>query len=529
MFTDNCSSPLKHFTTSILAAAVSLLFFASSLSSQDYRWEASGDGNWTDPANWTVPPDWDPATDFPDEAGIFVRLFGDFATEGETGTITLNQAVTLGEFFARANTSQSNFIVTGTGSLVFDNDESAASIEFQQGSTGGRHLIEVPISVVSDTLNITGRQGTISGDITAVSGNDLTINWGGGSVVIISGDNNFNNGTIVSTSGTGFRFVDSPTAAGGANTTIQLNGGDVQFENTTNFTDVNFGNSIEVSGASSLSIARLNVNNAVFTSSVTLGDITLAANSTLSYLRPNGGAPTNAPRVRVGGGHTLSLGDNATLYLSGTQTDIVDIVDQALLQGTGTVRVEDDDTGSRVRVLAGGTVRAGTETATGILNIGSTTVQGRLEMQEDSIMSFRLNGTTAGMDHDQVRFGLGPDGNSPLVVDPDSVILELELSHFYNPSDVVFLVRNDLPIPLASDNFFKGLGHGDTVTFTEGPLAGSTALISYQADFDTSSTTGGLDIALYDFAVIPEPATVGMILGTAVLLGAVWIRRRRVS
>jgi hypothetical protein len=172
----------------------------------------------------------------------------------------------------------------------------------------------------------------------------------------------------------------------------------------------------------------------------------------------------------------------------------------------------------------GGVVRPGFENTTGILKVGDATRLGRLELEAGAIMQFRLNGTTAGTDYDQLHLGAG---GGILIAGEDSVELGLELGYMYDSQDLVFLIRNDLPSPFEFKFFQDLLQDGDMVNLIgDGGLSG-TALISYSGDYATQASSGGNDFVLYDFAVIPEPEMMGAILGAFALLTVVGVRRRR--
>jgi hypothetical protein len=197
------------------------------------------------------------------------------------------------------------------------------------------------------------------------------------------------------------------------------------------------------------------------------------------------------------------------------------IADGSLLQGTGFIDssgIGAGSSGTFIDVQAGGTVRPGTASATGILNIGGQRgpdfLQGYITFREDSILSFRLNGTTAGTDHDQLNLLGG-------VLTDQGVILDIDVGYTYTSSDLVFLARSALPL-----DGLGGYSDGETIDLFSGTDFWGTAKIAYFADFDTNSFTGGTDLALYDFAVIPEPATVAAILGALALGLAFWRRTR---
>jgi autotransporter-associated beta strand protein len=172
------------------------------------------------------------------------------------------------------------------------------------------------------------------------------------------------------------------------------------------------------------------------------------------------------------GGTTISTGALLANNASGsaTGTGNVAVGSGATLGGSGSV-------GGALSVLAGGHVSPGN--STGIL-----TVNNNVTFAVDSFFDVWMGGTVPGTGYDQ----LVVSGN----VDLGGATLVPTLGYTPAAGDKLFILNNLGSNPIT--NTFAGLADGDTVT-----LGAYTAKITYQADVDLGTETGGYDVALWDF------------------------------
>ncbi|MCE5327976.1 MAG: autotransporter-associated beta strand repeat-containing protein [Planctomycetaceae bacterium] len=189
----------------------------------------------------------------------------------------------------------------------------------------------------------------------------------------------------------------------------------------------------------------------------------------------------------------LLLANNSTG--SATGNGIVTVKNTGTLGGSGFI------TGA-VTVKSGGSIAPGN--SPGILTVTGNTV-----FESGGIFNVQLDGATAGTEYDRL--------NVVGLVTVTDAILTGTVGYAASAADKLFILTND-----GSDGItgtFAGLAEGGTVN-----LGTYTALITYQGNSATGDLTGGNDIALYSFAVIPEPATMALLAMGGV---ALMIRRRR--
>lgn len=193
-------------------------------------------------------------------------------------------------------------------------------------------------------------------------------------------------------------------------------------------------------------------------------------------------------------GAALTKEGIGTLLINGPSASAI-TVNAGVLGGTGTIS-------NTVSLGNSGTLAPGN--SPGTLNTGSLSLTGTA-----STIAMEISGTGAGQ-YDQVNVtGLvNLNGNGRI---------EMTMLAFVPaPNDIFFLVLNDGAEAINGTLF--GLAQGDQ--FTSG---GYTWEVSYTGNSATNSFTGGNDLALQ--AVVPEPATLGMLILGGV--GLFSLRRRR--
>jgi hypothetical protein len=218
----------------------------------------------------------------------------------------------------------------------------------------------------------------------------------------------------------------------------------------------------------------------------------------------------NNGTLRVLGGHTFTPAaasiNNAGLIEVGTASTFAKGI---VVQNNGTLRGSGAVTGN-VTAQSGGTVAPGTPATTGDL-----TVTGNLALQSGSMLNVKLNGTTAGTQHDRLTVNGTVDlGNSTLLGN---------VGYSAAAGDKLFILVNDGTDPITGT--FNGLPNGSQVT-----IGGYFANLSYFGDSLTLATTGGNDVVLYNFTPVPEPGSILLVTAVPALLGVIrrHVQRSRV-
>lgn len=195
------------------------------------------------------------------------------------------------------------------------------------------------------------------------------------------------------------------------------------------------------------------------------------------------------------------------------------ITDAATLEGVGTLQVTPTLAQAEwILIESGGTVSPGLSGGPGRLSIGAFAgaTEGKIEFASGSTLSMTLDGLAAGTEYSQLFV------RGEILLANDAVTLDLNLNYGYGASDLVFLVSYDSALAFGST--FAGLANEATINFT-GPFSG-TAQISYFGDVATNSFTGGNDVVLYNFSVVPEPETYAL-LGVFLVAMILYRNRRR--
>lgn len=174
----------------------------------------------------------------------------------------------------------------------------------------------------------------------------------------------------------------------------------------------------------------------------------------------------------------------------------------------GTVRGAGSVSGGLTFSSATASLRPGTAAAPGRLTVADTGVT----LTSGTTLFARVNGLVAGTGHDQLAV-LG-------TVNLGGATLSVTAGGAFTPaaSDLVFLVTNDGTD--AVSGAFAGLPERATVS-----LGAYLATIRYAADATTLAAAGGNDIALTNFAPVPEPA----LLLPLAAVGLAGLRRARAA
>jgi alpha-tubulin suppressor-like RCC1 family protein len=209
----------------------------------------------------------------------------------------------------------------------------------------------------------------------------------------------------------------------------------------------------------------------------------------------------NNGTLRILGGHTFTptaaTVNNAGLIEIGSGSTFaksIAVQNNGILRGSGAV------TGN-VAAQSGGTVAPGMTNSTGNL-----TLNGNLGLQSGSTLNLKLNGTSAGTNHDRLTVNGTVDlGNSTLLGTVNYSALT---------SDKLFILLNDGSDPITGT--FNGLSNGSQVQ-----LGSYFANISYFGDSTSLALSGGNDVVLYDFTPVPEPGSILAVAAFGIALGAI--------
>jgi len=431
---------------------------------------------------------------------------------------------------------------TGGGNLIFANAVTlgASQVWTITASGGGGNLqMNGAFNDGGNTLNVNGNgtfdlrgNNTFGSNViidTAVSVNSAS------ATVALGGLNTFNalsipNGRVqVGTIG---NFGQASNAGdGGTNTIISLgsNGAAGIFEYTgtnasTNRTisidnrSLNSGGVVVTSSTTTLTISgNLASNVGTSTSADTGWTFGGAGNLVLSGIISDKPDITGKTSVTKSGNGILTLSGNNT-YEGGTTVSV------------GTLLVNNTSgsgTGSGAVVVNSGATLGGNGTISGATTVGGTIAAGNsIGVLNTGSLTINATGT---LDNELGRSGVTPVSDRVNVT--GSVSLEsganLKLTLYTgltNPveSDIFFLISNDGVDAISG--IFTEL-NGVATTLTEGSTFSWNSQswkITYQADFGTSSFTGGNDLALQ---VVPEPTVWALLALSGTVLMAV--RRRR--
>jgi autotransporter-associated beta strand protein len=477
------------------------------------------------------------------------RSSGTLTFNSGTGTLTVRNlagtgraSLDVGYGSATTTATMAAHAVDLTGHSV-DLLLSTLNIAGRTGSNGG--ITTATFAMDTGTLDVTGmtignRAGTSTTATGAVTG---TFTFGGGtatvgasginiapnSSTVSAGTNNAVgtvniNGGAMTIVGAGVTLGSASTAAELSNATLNVNGGSltvgapiVRGTNTGTVTST-----LSLNGGT-LNMAGFNIGTAAATVNATFQSGTLT-----SLLQFNGGAPfaksgdgtliitgTNA----YSGATTVAAGTSANsskLIVNGTlsNTASVTVAQNALLGGSGNIS-------SAVPVTVNGTLAPGN--SPGIL-----TIAGPLTLSSTSTYSVEIGGATPGNNNNNYDQTITTASASNSIVLGGGALSVVGFNNYAttdltsDPTKAAFILVQAGNNPVSGT--FAGLPiDGSPVTFADG----GTAQITYTANFEANSLSGGNDVALYNITLAPEPGTIGL-LGFAAL-GLLARRRRRIA
>lgn len=481
------------------------------------------DTNWDSAATGGTNTAWNNAT--PDSA-----IFG-----GVAGTVTLGEAKTA----ASIQIDTAGYTITGStltlnsGGITvtsgannaggFTNISSAITLGASQ--TWANQSSNTILRQLTGGLNLGSHTLTLEGGVriaTGISGSgNIIINSSNGAFAGISSNNSFSGTTTINSGG--ILLINSLTnynvnsglgnqAANNASNLV-LNGGTLRVQVSTGSSDrlftlganggtlesvntspnagvINFTNTgaIAVTGSENRTLTLGGTNTSINTLALSLGDstsgggvVSLTKSGTSTWVLTNNNTYTGATNVTDG-----KLVVNGSISNSSLTT----VGSGATLEGNGT-------TGA-LTISAGGFHNLGN--SPGIMETGDYNMAGTLTVE--------INGLTPGTQHDQVDVtgSVSLSGNLNVLFGGGS----------YVNGDMIFILLNEGEDLISGT--FADLTQGSYVT----TYGGFDWNISYLANSDSNTFTGGNDIALLATPVVPEPSAV--ILGS---LGMMLLLRRR--
>lgn len=393
--------------------------------------------------------------------------------------------------------------VTVSGDQTWTNPE-ATTINMSGLLSGSSSLTKAG----SGNLVLSNNSNNFSGAIT-ISGGTLSVtsigNGGAPSALGASSaaasNLNFDGGTLNYTGAgdsTDRLFTVSPNGA-----TITSGGtGALKFTSTVGLT-------YSGSGARTLTLGGSGAGANVLAASITDGPggaTSIVKTGTGTWLLSGTASYTGV--TRVSGGILVVSGDRsaATGPLVGAGGGI------AVADGTkigGDIILRPDETG--FQASQAGTAATQTNSPQFFGDSEEATVMGSMTMEEGAIVEFEVQGRDPETGYDQVE------------VDKDVIIngacLDLVVDG-YTPTvgELFFIINNKGNDPITGQ--FTNAPDGSIIT-----ADGQSFMVTYSADFDTDSATGGNDLALI---AVPEPATICLALSAAVLLAGHFSRRKSV-
>lgn len=440
--------------------------------------------------------------------GAALHLSGGITVTGETLNLTGQGISSLGALrnMSGNNTWAGDITTVSNGGLV------------RIGSESGHLTISGNIATGTTAVDQNVLQGggniTVSGVISGPS--KLTSSSTGAGVRTLSGANTYTGQTVINggtlsvsslnrvSGGTASSSLGAPIDVASGTITVGTTNavGTLRYTGTGESTDrvihmagTTFGATIEANGAAPL----------IFESATT----SAAGAKTLTLTGTTGGEFS----AGVGGGAgTISLAKtgSGTWVLGGTSP-----YTGATTISAGTLVVNGTLSGSTTTTIAGGTLAGGGTTGPIIANAGTIapgnspgklTANGAVTLNAGSTLALELNGLVPATDYDQLAVNGGVTLNNAT----------LALSGSYMGfNDLFFVLINDGTDAIAGT--FNGLTEGSSILAQNG----QEFTITYAAEFDTLTATGGNDVALM---AVPEPGSAVLLLGGLALLGA---RRRR--
>ncbi|MGV3533640.1 MAG: autotransporter-associated beta strand repeat-containing protein [Chthoniobacteraceae bacterium] len=354
----------------------------------------------------------------------------------------------------------------------------------RQTNLNGDITLGANVTLIADNpdgpYNTTSALGNVSGPFAfTVREGALPIGTG---AIIFNGENTNTGGTIIASG-----RVDVNFAASLANAPLVVNGGTLNLNNeaqsVTNFSGT--GGTVNMLSPHVLTVAQ---QTAGTYAGVLAGDGSLIKTGPES-LTLSGNSASYSGTVQVNQGALLVNGSiNGAVEVSGAT---------AVIGGSGQV--------ASIAVQNGGAINPG-GAAPGTLSSLSN-----VSLTAGTQLRLELNDPTLGTGYDQLSLSGTVSLNGATLSLGGTYVTSVG-----TPSDVFFIILNNGLD--AVDGTFAGLPEGSALLSS----SGQAFRLTYTADADTSSFTGGNDVALQ---AIPEPATGAVLItGAGMLLG---FRRRR--
>jgi autotransporter-associated beta strand protein len=218
----------------------------------------------------------------------------------------------------------------------------------------------------------------------------------------------------------------------------------------------------------------------------------------------NGNTNTHTGAVTVNAG-TLAVNGNLP-----ASANAVTVNNGGTLAGSGTIS-------RTVSVASGGALAPGNSP-------GKLTIDGNLTLAAGSSFTVELNGTSLGSSYDNVTI----NGTARTVTLTNAVLTATTTSNTLLSTDKLFVMILSDAASSFGGTTFAGIAQNGTVFIN--PIGGAqyySAQVSYTGDFGTGAIIGGNDLVLYNFAAVPEPATIALMGVIGVGAGGGWYYRRR--
>jgi autotransporter-associated beta strand protein len=451
-----------------------------------------------------------------------------YSLTAETGTISL----IVGDFSSVASGIQSDFIKTGTGTVVL----SGANIY-----SGGT---EINGGVLQLDSAETGTTGPLGGKTN--NGAEAGISFGGGTLQYVPGTNTFDYSS---------RIVNSSSAI-----TIDTNGGTVIYASALSTT--NTGGLTEADSNGSTGTLELTAaNNYSGPTTVTAGTLQVKTAGTLGVttnaLAVNGGTLDLDGTSQTVGNLTSSASSGVILDSASTGTSTLTVGNGTTALSTGTYTGAIQNGGAKVALTKTGlgtTILTGTNTYTGAttVNAGELGVQTGGSMSSGSALKVTANGTTAG----NFAVGAAAGNSSVAAVTVATLSLTSTGTGVGNEPILSFnITGNGTNDSLTSTGILTLTGSTYELNLTDTASGATTnTLMTWLASGSTGTTTGNIDLVLngtdlgtsssylsistinagtndilvFNAAAVPEPSTWAMLIFGGGLM-VFWQRRRLVQ